>query len=357
MTYYSYLKMNLLNGFIVAIVVFLIFFVASIGIFKVFTLNHIFDKGQKYLKDIDKYKKLDPETRSSIGFDNILFMFDNINNSFFAFSKKNDYESRLKLGILPKTYFILLSVITVVSLLKLTVNYTINSGIFTSINSDVRVAPVNQEVYKPSKNIFTYILKMIGQYIGISLILILPTIFVLIAFNSKKFIRMKSITKAIITLCVFIPVIIYGIINLFSTGFFENDYSSTDNNSKLFLKDFFNSKDYDFVDSIYNTKNSFIGNYGIWFIVFIIFFIFEFKHINNIEINKADFITKISIIGLVLFCYSIYVSLKDYGSNDESNKVFNDNFELNKEMYKYSVNNLKQAIVKYNYSCMPFGKD
>jgi hypothetical protein len=48
MTYYSYTKMNLLDGFILAIVVFAVFYISSITIFKVFTLNYIFNWGNIY---------------------------------------------------------------------------------------------------------------------------------------------------------------------------------------------------------------------------------------------------------------------------------------------------------------------
>ena len=176
----------------------------------------------------------------------------------------------------------------------------------------------------------------------------------------NEFGDLNTIVKRIITLCIFIPILIYGLINLFSTGFFENDYSSTENNSKNFLKVIFNEKDYDFPESIYNIKNTFLGNYGIWFVVFIVFFIFEFKIINNMEIRKIDFIMKVLIIGLTLFAFSMYMSFKNYGNDEEeenTNDVFTSDFELKPEMYKYSVNNIKQAIIKYNYPCMPLGKE
>ena len=144
-------------------------------------------------------------------------------------------EKAFKLKFIPKLYFILLSTITIVSLLKLTVNYTINACIIRTVQTDVRIAPVGQDEYKPTEtSIFSSVLGMIGQYAGIALLFLLPTIYCYVAFNIHKFRNLNNIIKRIITLCVFIPVLIYGIVNLFSTGFFENDYSSTENNSKNF---------------------------------------------------------------------------------------------------------------------------
>lgn len=375
MTYYSYTKMNLLDGFILAIVVFAIFYITSITIFKVFTLNYIFNWGNIYDKKVNDPnpkkefiqpkldEKINPDYynyREQTGFYSIMETFKNINGAFFS-GEESDWKKVFKLKFIPKLYFILLATTTIVSLLKLTVNYTINACVIKTVQTDIRIAPVGQDEYKPSEtSIISTVLGMLGQYTGIALLFLIPTIYCYIAFNIQKFRDLNTIVKRIITLCVFIPILIYGLINLFSTGFFENDYSSTENNSKNFLKVIFNEKDYDFPESIYNIKNTFLGNYGIWFIVFIVFFIFEFKIINNMEIRKIDFIMKVLIIGLTLFAFSMYMSFKNYGNDDEeesSNDVFTSDFELKPEMYKYSVNNIKQAIIKYNYPCMPLGKE
>lgn len=375
MTYYSYTKMNLLDGFILAIVVFAVFYITSITIFKVFTLNYIFNWGNIYDKKVNDPnpkkefiqpklgEKINPDYynyREQTGFYSIMEIFKNINGAFF-FGEESDWKKVFKLKFIPKLYFILLATTTIVSLLKLTVNYTINACVIKTVQTDIRIAPVGQDEYKPSEtSIISSVLGMLGQYAGIALLFLIPTIYCYVAFNIQKFRDLNTIVKRIITLCIFIPILIYGLINLFSTGFFENDYSSTENNSKNFLKVIFNEKDYDFPESIYNIKNTFLGNYGIWFVVFIVFFIFEFKIINNMEIRKIDFIMKVLIIGLTLFAFSMYMSFKNYGNDEEeenTNDVFTSDFELKPEMYKYSVNNIKQAIIKYNYPCMPLGKE
>ena len=373
MTYYSYTKMNLLDGFILAIVVFAVFYISSITIFKVFTLNYIFNWGNIYdqkVNDPNPQKefiqpklgeKINPDHynyREQTGFYSIMETFKNINGAFFS-GEESDWKKAFKLKFIPKLYFILLATTTIVSLLKLTVNYTINACVIKTVQTNIRIAPVGQDEYKPSEtSIISTVLGMLGQYAGIALLFLIPTIYCYIAFNIQIFKDLNTIIKRIITLCVFIPILIYGLINLFSTGFFENDYSSTENNSKNFLKVIFNEIDFDFPESIYNIKNTFLGNYGIWFIVFILFFIFEFKIINNMEIRKIDFIMKVLIIGLTLFAFSMYMSFKNYGNDEEStNDVFTSDFELKPEMYKYSVNNIKQAIIKYNYPCMPLGKE
>lgn len=65
---------------------------------------------------------------------------------------------------------------------------------------------------------------------------------------------------------------------------------------------------------------------------------------------------KFLIIGLVLFAYSLYLSYRNYGKNDDENNVFDKNNNLTSSMFKDSINNIFQGIVKYNYPCMPFGK-
>jgi hypothetical protein len=372
MTYYSYTKMNLLDGFLVAIVLFIVFYLSSIGIFKVFTLNYIFKGGQQYDDAVNKEKpekvyiqpkednKIDANDykfREQIGFYNVMEMYKNINGAFFS-AGNNNWKTVFKLKFLPKLYFILLSTVTLVTLLKLVVNYTINICIMKTIQTDVRVAPVGQDSFKPgTSSIYSSVAGMGLQYIGIVLLFLIPTIYCYIAFNINWFRNLNKIIKRIVTLCVFIPVLVYGVINLFSNGFFENDFTSTENNSKNFLKSAFNSQDYDFPDSIYNTKNTFVGNYGIWFVVFIVFFIFEYKIINRMKIKTTNFIMKILVVGLMLFAFSLFISFRHYGNTDPRNAVFRNNMELRPQMYKHSVNNIKQAIVKYNYPCMPFGKN
>jgi len=258
MTYYSYTKMNLLDGFLVALVVFIVFYTASIGIFKVFTLNYVFTWGQKYFEEVNKKDplpvyvqpkmgdKIDSDEynfRKQIGFYSVMEMYKNINGAFLSGEGNTNWKTVFQLKFLPKLYFILLSTITLVTLLKLTINNTINACIARTIQTDVRTAPVGQDAYKPEgTSLVTSVLGMLGQYAGLMILFLIPTIYCYVAFNMNWFRDLNDVVKRIITLCVFIPVLIYGIINLFSTGFFENDYSSTENNSKNFLKTSFNSQ-------------------------------------------------------------------------------------------------------------------
>ena len=50
-----------------------------------------------------------------------------------------------------------------------------------------------------------------------------------------------------------------------------------------------------------------------------VFFIFEFKYINNIEVDFREKIMKFLTISLVLFAYSLYLSYRNYGKNDDEN--------------------------------------
>ena len=231
MTYYSYTKMNLLDGFILAIVVFAIFYITSITIFKVFTLNYIFNWGNIYDKKVNDPnpkkefiqpkldEKINPDYynyREQTGFYSIMEIFKNINGAFFS-GEESDWKKVFKLKFIPKLYFILLATTTIVSLLKLTVNYTINACVIKTVQTDIRIAPVGQDEYKPSEtSIISTVLGMLGQYTGIALLFLIPTIYCYIAFNTQKFRDLNTIVKRIITLCVF-----HSYINLWAYKFIQ----------------------------------------------------------------------------------------------------------------------------------------
>ena len=217
MTYYTYTKMNLLDGFFIAVVVFAIFYIGSISIFKLFTLNYIFNWGQIYHEKVnaknplkayiqpkidDKINADEYNFREETGFYSVLETFKNINGAFLS-GEESDWKKAFKLKFIPKLYFILLATVTIVSLLKLTVNYTINACVIKTVETDVRVAPVGQDEYKPAEtSMISSILGMLGQYIGIVLLFLLPTIYCYVAFNIQKFRNLNTIVKRIITLCV-----------------------------------------------------------------------------------------------------------------------------------------------------------
>ena len=51
MTYYTYTKMNLLDGFLLYCSI--LYFILNISIFKLFTLNYIFNWGQIYHEKVN----------------------------------------------------------------------------------------------------------------------------------------------------------------------------------------------------------------------------------------------------------------------------------------------------------------
>ena len=109
MTYYSYTKMNLLDGFIIAVVVFAIFYIASVTIFKVFTLNYIFNWGEIYHEKVNaenpQKEYIQPKLgekmnidsynyREQTGFYSVLEAFKNINGAFFS-GEESDWKKPL----------------------------------------------------------------------------------------------------------------------------------------------------------------------------------------------------------------------------------------------------------------------
>lgn len=200
-------------------------------------------------------------------------------------------KDKLTLKLVPKLYLILLAAGIILMLLKLTVNFTFSTIIAKTINSDNDVTPYGQSTFKPSTNFYKKVFEMFLLFLLNVFIAVLPTIFIYV-FNmfSKLYCNIKGIWLMILTLLVLIPVLVYFYYNLFSDGFdLSNDSSgnmtSNDSSSKSILSSFFNPQDSDFPDSIFSFKNTFFGSFGIWIFVYIIFFIFEFKYINNIEVD------------------------------------------------------------------------
>ena len=383
---YSYDKYSILTGIILGVIIFALFFAGSYSIYKFYTLNIVFKKAKYYIDLLSNPDKRDKEKNQVIsekddnGFAYVLRMVDNLNYALFGnffdaiFKKKkqpskpitpssiyNEYIDKLTLRWAPKLYMILLASGTILMLLKLTVNFTFTTIIAKTIDSDNDVTPYGQTTFKPSTSYFSEFAQMVLLFLLNVLIAISPTVFIYM-FNLIKwfYTHIKGIWLMILTLIIFICVLVYFYYNLFSGGFdltddpTINSATSNESYSKSILKSFFNTQDSDFADSIFSFKNTFAGSFGIWIFVYIVFFIFEYKYINNIEVRLRDRMLKFLTIGLVLFAYCLYLSYRNYGKNDGENDVFDSDYKLRDSMYKDSVNNIFQAIVKYNYPCMPF---
>jgi len=368
---YSYNKYNILVGIIYGIIIFCIFFIGSYSTYNFFTLNMVFKKAKYYIDLFKDPKKTNKEKDNIIlekdnnGFSYVLRMIGHLNYALLGdlsdkfFTKKtnisniyNDYINKLQIKFLPKLYIILLATGSILMLLKLTVNFTFISIISKTINSSNNVSPFGQTAFKPTTNYYGKLFEMVLLFLLNVLIAISPTIFIYI-FNlfGVLYKNIKGILLMIITLIIFGLVIIYFYYNLFSNS---SDLTSNETSSKTILKSFFNEQDDDFADNIFSFKNTFNGSFGIWVFVYIVFFIFEYKYINNMHVNMHQQIIKFIIISLVLFAYSLFIAYRNYGKNDKENNVFDDKYNLQEPMFKDSVNNIFQSIVKYNYPCMPF---
>jgi len=289
-------------------------------------------------------------------------MIKHLNMSFFSYkdSEQKTLKDKLTLKWAPKLYLILTVCGTIIVLLKLIVNFTINSIISTTINSSVEVTPHGyKNKFKPDGNIVSSLFQMFLIYLKNILILVIPTVFVYVIYNVSLFTNFYNWVKILISLIVFIGVLIYIYYNIFSKGFSisrdpDTSLSSSELDSENVLKGFFNSQDYDYVNKIYDYKDSFAG---IWIVVAIIFLTFEYKHLNNIKVKAHNRFIKFLNIGIVLLMFAIYLCYRNYitSTNSTANyTIFDNKGDLVPEMYKKSVNNIYQAIVKYNYPCMPF---
>ena len=423
---FSYNKYSLLKGIVFGIIIFVLFFASSYGSFKIFTLNKILEKSDKYVEmmtdekksekdlinefmeyiptslllDDDKLKeklrsgkikywtfldknKKPKEYRLKPSLRYVLDVMKHLNFASLSnlFIKTPEHSNvfkqlseELKLKLPVKIYIVLLSVGTIFTLLRLTVNYTFSTIIAKTIDSNNKVSPFGQSNYKPEANYFDEFINMIMLFILNIFIGISPIIFIWL-FNfipglymnmPKSYKNVWGIVLLVGTLALMIGVFFYFYGNLLSSGLNVTSdagtLSSNESKCKGFLQSFFNSKDYDYVDNIFSFKNTLTGSLGIWVFVFIMFFIFETATVFNKKkyLGWKSRVGKLVIITLVLIAYSFFIAYRNYGDNSSgeddgtSNNVFNDDNTLTKNMYKNSVNNIFQALVKYNYPCMPF---
>lgn len=297
------------------------------------------------------------------------------------FQKDDEYNHKVKdifshiqkcleLKVPAKIYIILLAVGTLLTLLRLTVNFTFTTIIANTINSDNDVTPFGQTTFKPETSFISKFFSMLGLFILNIFIGISPIIFIY-GFNfipvlyknfPKNYKSFLGILLCVVTVILFIIVLLYFYYNLFSQGLNLssdpdiNSMTSNESSSKSILQSFFNIQDYDFADKIFSFKNTLAGSFGIWLFVFIMIFIFEIALFFNKKkyIGTKSQVVKLITIVLVLFAYSLFLSYRNYGSSDSENNVFNPDNTLTNSMYKDSVNNIFQALVKYNFPCMPF---
>jgi hypothetical protein len=237
---FSYDKYSLLKGIIYGVIIFVLFFVASYGSFKFFTLNKVLEKSEEYVaklsdetktqKDlmgefleyvpvklliddeklreniktgkIDIFKeggkryRLKPSLRfvldvmRHLNFASLWDFFSkNKDKSFFSkdlnYSKSinfNTIREELKLKLPIKIYILLLSVGTIFTLLRLTVNYTFTTIIAKTIDSDNDVTPFGQTKFKPETSYFDEFINMVMLFILNVFIGISPIVFIWI-FN------------------------------------------------------------------------------------------------------------------------------------------------------------------------------
>ena len=107
--------------------------------------------------------------------------------SFFSYKEdeQKTLTDKLTLKWAHKLYLILTVCGTIIVLLKLIVNFTINSIVSTTINSSVEVTPYGyKNKFKPNGSIPSSLFQMFLIYLKNTLILIIPTIFVYIVYNS-----------------------------------------------------------------------------------------------------------------------------------------------------------------------------
>lgn len=364
---FSYNKLFIIRGLIIGIIVFVIGLGGTLLVLNVFSLNFIFDKAQEYLKNIRKYEKMSQQNLDSLGVTSVCNMIGHLNMSFFSYNFEKAEQAkidkdpslfplkeRLTLKFLPKLFILFLVAGTVVVLLKLVVNLTINTIMIFTVKSDVRVTPANNKnKFKPNISYAQTFLKMLIMFLGTTLFLIWPTIFVYVAYNLEFFRDFYPTVKIIISLFVFFSVFMFVYYNVFGKLFGlsrepgKGRMTSTEVKSETLLKEHFNKQDWDYISKIYNYKDKFAS---IWICITIIFLVFQFKHLNGFRVLINRKLIFYAIISVVLLLFSIYLCYYNYSNTKD---VFNDKNELQPELYKKSVTNIFQAIVKYNYPCIP----
>lgn len=410
MSSYSYDKNKLFKAPISGIIIFIIGFAISIWIPNLITIEHFIKKADYYKNNIKQYTCMSIEKQNNIGYTWLKKVIENLNIYFnFGLVKRKTICDAFELmpleifGLkfnLIKLYMIVLGSSSTLLLIKIISNYTINSVILNTIHSNIKTTPINIENNKPIVNTTTTTIYMILFYLLNVLIISIPIIFIytciglkffdlsnwktiwdnFITFpiktpdmnsitNIKKFFKnveyffkkvgyylqktgmiFKLLTRIIIVITVFILPLIYIFcsLNLLSIPFMNDFILSADNTCKKYLSDFFELKDKMYVEHIYENKDNVFINMGLWISIFIVLFLIHYNIVNIIKSNNNTLLYLMIFVSVLIF--SFYIIYKNYTYNNQ--EIFDTNNNLTKQMSSSSVNNILQAIVKYNYPCM-----
>ena len=374
---FTYTKSKLLNSILSSSFSYIILMFLAIYIPKIITLKYFANKAKFYKKNMDKYDCLSLKEQDKIGYTFVKNIIQNLNFYLFPFYKKilpwhkNDtWCNRLDLTIFTKIYLILIGAASSLILIKISSNLTINSIIGKSIYSEVQIAPYESKVEKPTVSNASVMFNNIKIFLFYVFLISIPILYIYIGLGlnlcnlvdmgdlysmvpSTDILKVKIKKYVKIVLCfVFSYLFLFGpLIYIIISLFGEN--ISLEYGCKKILFNYFLDQDYDYVESIYRNKKSLFTNFGLWIAIFIILLVIETNIILDIKKMRKINTYVLLFIVIIVYFFILYVSFKNYNFKDEQ-KVFDKNNNLTTPMYKRSVNNLLQAIVKYNYSCMPF---
>lgn len=368
---FSYNKLSIIRSIILGFLIYTITFIISFSLQNIITFKPLVKKSYFYKHNLKKFTCMPLEKQKKIGYTHFQNIITNLNTYFNPFHNNRTECDKITLSYFSKSYIFISGLTSLYVLLRLITNFTINTIVGYTISSDVINNPIGTNINKTKVNHFGTFIKSFGLFLFNVFIISIPVIFTY-SILGKKYFNISNITKIrgkydsddiirlIISVCLglifLIGPFIYIFLSLFSKNLFNED------NSIRILYDYFYPQDFPFVQKIYDAKDDIIINYGIWIVIILLLIIIQTKIINALDNKNFKYIL---IIYISLFIFALYISYRNYNITlDDDTKKFEQNiFDNNKnennnlltdQMFKKSINNLFQGIIKYNYPCMPF---
>lgn len=368
---FSYNKFSIIRSIILGFLIYTFTFILSFSTQNIITFKSLINKSNFYKHNLRKFTCMPLEKQNEIGYTHFQNMVTNLNTYFNPFHNNKTECDKISLSILSKSYIFITGLISLFVLLRLITNFTINTIIGYTISSDVVNNPIGTNINKTKINHFGNFLNYLGLLLLNILIISIPIIFTYFVlgmkyFNISNIVRIRGkydfedIVRLIICVCLGLIFLVGPFVFLFisiSTKKLLNEDSSI-----KILYNYFYPQDYPFVKKIYDEKDNLFINYGIWIVVILLLIIIQTKINNSLDNNNFKYII---IIFISLFIFCLYISYRDYNITlDDDTKKFEQNIfdnskdknnnYLTDQMFKKSINNLFQGIIKYNYPCMPF---
>ncbi len=284
----------------------------------------------------------------------IEYRFKDISHSVFSNFKLLNYEyykNRTFIGLSFGSYIILFTIYIIgfILILKSLISTQVFQMIIGAIQTNSNVNPNNKPttVTKIKDSPFVESNKVYSYDIFLALLMLLPMLIHYIIQKMEW--TQRDIEKSLPIKFSIYLLLFFGVLKIILNTFFNPKMVNPLKNAEKYLI----GKDKEYLTKVNNELNmsyfSFIAPILFILVMFCLITRIYSEIDNNKYLNYLSLITIFIIIPLSLISYTYSIVYKDYKDPNEcSSKGYSSNIEI---AVKNGVNNLYQAIVKYNYPC------